>query len=237
MQLIILAAGRGSRMKSNLPKVMHEVHGKPMLTHVMENCRAVTNNIILVYSDILEPYLNLYQNNCTTVIQEKQLGTAHAVSVAKKYFAKNMPIGVIYGDNPLITDDIIRGLFQHHEKENAAVTTLAFEYSKPNEYGKIITDKDGNFLEIIESKFANKEQHAITLCNSGVMAFSPSILEKYLDKCLVPDHIEANKELYLTDIIKICTEHNEKVSYYKVGNHKLVLGINTKEELSKINNN
>lgn len=235
MQIIILAAGKGSRMKSTLPKVMHEVGGKPMLEHVVSNCRQVTNDLVLVYSHHLEPYLDKFANRCKLAYQAEALGTAPAVAAAKDFFSKDEVIGVIYGDNPLITPNIISGLFQHLEATGSKVVTLAFEYDKPNQYGRIIIDENNNFVKIVEAKFATNEEKNITLCNSGIMAFAPNILEKYIDKCLVNDSANMQTELYLTKIIEICATGGEKVSYYKSTQHDLVIGINNQEELQTAN--
>ena len=235
MQIIILAAGKGTRMKSELPKVMHEVNGKPMLEHVVHNCSKVTDDIVLIYSEHIKEFLSSFENRCSLVNQKQQLGTAHAVYVAKELFDKEQPIGVIYGDNPLITDKIIRNLFEYMEETSSKVTTLAFNYDKPNAYGRIVTDPKGNFLKIVESKFATDEEKNITLCNSGIMSFAPGILSKYIDECIKPDFNNPNKELYLTEIIEICAKYGEKVSYYVSKDHNLVLGVNTQEELKKAN--
>lgn len=234
-QLIILAAGKGSRMNSDIPKVMHEVGGIPMLERVISNCKQVTDDLVLVYSLHLEPYLPSFKDRCKLVHQEKQLGTAHAVAVAKNLFDPEQFIGVIYGDNPLITPNIINGLFKHLQKTDSKAATLAFEYDKPNQYGRIIVDMDGNFKRIVETKFANDQERKITLCNSGIMAFAPGILGKYIDECLIVDPENPEKELYLTEIIKICASHGEKVSYFKSDDHNLVVGVNTQNELASAN--
>ena len=234
-QIIILAAGKGSRMNSELPKVMHKVGGTPMLERVMHNCKMVTDNLILVYSQHLEPYLSRFEQNCKLINQKEQLGTAHAVAVAKDLFDDQQYIGVIYGDNPLITSDIIEDLFKHLKNTNSKAVTLAFEYEKENQYGRIIVDKQGNFKKIVETKFSNDLEKKITLCNSGIMAFAPGILGQYIDKCLVADLENPKKELYLTEIIEICSAHGEKVSYFKSNDHKLVVGVNTQDELASAN--
>jgi len=231
-QIIILAAGHGSRMKAEIPKVMHDVAGIPMLEHVVRSCSQVTDDLTLVYSNHLKSYLPKFKDRCKFVQQEQQLGTAHATAVARREFNKSKAIAVIYGDNPLITSVIINNLFEHLARTDSKAVTLAFEYDKPNQYGRIITDADGNFLKIIESKFANEEERKITLCNSGVMAFAPLVLEQYIDKCLVPN---SDKELYLTKIIEICAANGQKVSYLKEDNYKLVLGVNNQEELKAAN--
>jgi UDP-N-acetylglucosamine pyrophosphorylase len=235
MQIIILAAGKGSRMKSELPKVMHKVGGKPMLEHVIDNCRKISDDLILVYSDHIEEFLPLFEEKCSFVKQEKQLGTAHAVAVAKHKFDPKQPIGVIYGDNPLITAQIIQNLFDHMQDTNSQAVTLAFEFDKPNAYGRIVVDSNGDFQKIVESKFANSEEQKITLCNSGIMSFAPGVLGKYIEECMVKDTNNPEKELYLTEIIEICSKHEEKVSYYISNDHKLVLGVNTQEELQNTN--
>jgi bifunctional N-acetylglucosamine-1-phosphate-uridyltransferase/glucosamine-1-phosphate-acetyltransferase GlmU-like protein len=173
--------------------------------------------------------------NGQLVRQEKQLGTAHAVSVAKDRFLKDHYIGVIYGDSPLITNNIIEGLFQHIEETGSKATTLAFEYEGENQYGRIIVDKKGNFQKIVETKFASAAEKKITLCNSGIMVFAPGILDKYIDQCLVVDRNAPQKEFYLTEIIEICQKHGEKVSYFITDNSNLVLGVNTQDELSSAN--
>jgi len=234
-QIIILAAGKGSRMESDLPKVMHEVAGKSMIERVVENCSKVTSDLVLVYSDHLLPYLHLFKQ-CKLAKQEQQLGTAHAVSVATSLIDSSKLTAVIYGDNPLITASIINGLFQHLEDSSSAVVTLALECNVPNQYGRIILNDEGEFKKIVEFKFASEKERSLTLCNSGIMAFAPGILSKYLPKCLISDPKLPERELYLTDIIAVCSEAGEKVSYHTSEDHALLVGVNTKAELEKVNN-
>ncbi len=234
-QIIILAAGKGSRMKSDLPKVMHQVGGKSMLERVIDNSYNVTQDLILVYSDHIKQYISMFDKKCKFVIQEEQLGTAHAVYVANNIINNNVPVAVVYGDNPLITSDIMTGLFDHLESSNSAVSTLVFEHEEPNAYGRIVTDENGNFQKIVEFKFANDEEKKIKLCNSGIMAFAPGILKKYLPYCLDDKLKMEGKELYLTHIIEICAQNGEKVSYYTSKDSNLVVGVNTQEELGMAN--
>ena len=230
-QIIILAAGKGSRMKSNLPKVMHKVGNKPMLQMVVDNAYAVTNDIILVYSNHIVEYLPIFKNKCKVALQEEQLGTAHAVWVANSLINNNIQSAVIYGDNPLITSQIITELFAHLEASKASIATLVFEHEEPNEYGRIILDEKGGFKKIVEFKVATDLEKKIKLCNSGIMAFAPGILEKYLPVCIDQSQKPSVKELYLTEIIEICGNAGEKVTYYTSKNHQLVIGVNTQEEL------
>lgn len=228
-QIIILAAGNGSRMGPDLPKVMHQVGGKPMIERVLDNCARVSDDLILVYSSMLLEYLTPYKNLCKLALQDSPKGTAHAVDAAREYFDHNKPIMVIYGDNPLITADIIESLAHHQQSTNSAAVTLAFERENPAEYGRIVTDAKGNFLKIVEHKNANESERKITLCNSGIMVFAPGILQKYLPGCF--DESDPEMELYLTKIIEVCANASEKVTYFLAHDADLVVGVNTQEEL------
>jgi len=230
VQIIILAAGHGSRMESELPKVMHQVGGKPMLERVLYNALEVTDDIILVYSEKLLKFLEQYKELCKFALQENPQGTAHAVAAANSELNHDKVIVVIYGDNPLITTSIIKDLIDHLKKTKSSVVTLAFNRENPGQYGRIVTDSVGNFLRIVEFKDALETEKRIQLCNSGIMAFAPGILKKYLPDCLIGD---SNKELYLTKIIDICVKNKELATYHLSKNSDLVIGVNTKEELEQ----
>ncbi len=229
--IIILAAGKGNRMKSEKPKVLHEVKNKSMLDWVVGNCKLYTDNIILVYSDLIENYVEKYKPDIKLAKQEEPKGTAHATACALDFISETDVVGVIYGDNPLINTKIISQLFDHLESSKSDCVTLAFENDSENQYGRIVTDARGEFKSIVESKFASPEQSKITLCNSGIMAFAPSALHKYLPFCLKHDESHPDRELYLTDIIEHCVKNGGKVDYYKTKNKYSVLGVNTQKEL------
>lgn len=233
-QIIILAAGNGSRMKSDLPKVMHKVGGIPMLETVLNNSLKVTNDVIIVYSENLKKYLTPYENMCRFVLQKEPLGTAHATYAAVDLIDENKTILVLYGDHPLIIPKIMHELIEDLNISDSALVTLSFERENPAQYGRIATDKNGEFLEIIEYKNATEEEKKITLCNSGIMAFKPRILNKYLP--LFATDLKGNKEVYLTEIVKISRDKGEKVSYFLSNDHDLIVGVNTKNELAEANN-
>lgn len=234
LQIIILAAGNGSRMHSNLPKVMHKVGGVPMLETVLGNSLKVTDDIIIVYSKQLEKYLAPYKDKCKFAIQLVQRGTADAVNSALDLVDDDKIIAVLYGDHPLITADIISQLIDYLKSTNSALVTLVFNRDDPAQYGRIITDVQGNFLEIIEFKNANEEEKKVKLCNSGIMAFSPKILKKYLPVCM-NNTKRLGAEIYLTEIVKICRDFNEKISCFLSNDKDLIIGVNTKEELEEAN--
>ncbi len=234
-QIIVLAAGNGSRMESDLPKVMHEINGKPMIEMVLSSAKKVTDDIILVYSSLLEKYLPKYQEICKFVLQPVPLGTAHATYVALSLVDDKKDVAVLYGDNPLITSNIINDLFNHMSSTDSSLTTLCFTREEINQYGRIVTDENGEFLSIVEFKDATDEEKKIKLCNSGVIAFKAGILRKYLTKLFQDPIIDAEKEVYLTSIVKIAKKHSEKVTYMLSPDHTKVIGVNTKQELEEAN--
>lgn len=233
-QVIVLAAGNGRRMESTLPKVMHKVGGKSMLDRVITNAQQVSNEVILVHSWQLEKHIACYKDSCKFVLQPEPLGTAHAVYSALDLIDDNKIVAVLYGDNPLITPEIINDLLKHLVSTNSAITTLCFERDNPGQYGRIVTDKLGNFLKIVEFKQATSEELAITTCNSGIMAFANGILKKYLPTIFLKNP-DKSKELYLTELVKIVKDNGEKVSYLLSANHDIVVGVNTKQELEEAN--
>lgn len=233
-QIIVLAAGNGRRMESSLPKVMHEVGGRPMLDRVLTNAKKVTKDVILVHSLQLEEYISSYKEVCTFALQLERLGTAHAVYTALDLVDDNKIVAVLYGDNPLITANIINDLLDHLVSTNSAITTLCFRRDNPGQYGRIVTDELGNFLKIVEFKEATNEEQAITICNSGIMAFEAGILKKYLPTIFL-GKVDRSKEWYVTALVKIAKDSGEKVSYLLSSDHDIVLGVNTKQELEEAN--
>lgn len=233
-QIIILAAGNGRRMESELPKVMHEVGGLPMIERVILNARQITSEVFLIHSSQLDKYIVPYKEMCQFVLQPAPLGTADAVRVALDEIDDNKTIVVLYGDNPLITPQIINDLLEHLVATASSITTLCFERENPGEYGRIVIDQSGNFLNIVEFKDATDQERAIKICNSGIMAFKAGVLKKYLP-LVFEEHLDQSKELYLTSIIKTARDKGEEVSYLLSSDENLVLGINNKQELEDAN--
>lgn len=234
IQIIILAAGNGTRMQSNLPKVMHKIGGKSMLERVFSSAKKVTDDIILIHSKTLVKHLEPYNNQCKFALQEEPQGTAHALHIAWDLLDHNKTAVVLYADNPLITSNLIIQLYSYLKETISAIVTIAFEKENPSQYGRIITDEKGNFLKIVEYQDASPEEKKNKLCNSGIIAFAPQILKNYLPYCM--KSTKDIKEFYLTKIIEICVSKNEKVSYFISQNADLVIGVNTKEELIEAGN-
>ena len=169
---LILAAGAGTRMKSSKPKVAHEIMAKPLVRWVVDAAHSAgINHIVSVVGhcrDQVEPLLE----DTVTVVQEEQLGTAHAVLITKEAFAgKTGSLVVLTGDSPLVRASTIQSLVQAREESGAAVVVLTMEAEDPTGYGRIVRDAAGDVQEIVEQKDCTPEQAAITECNSGFYCF------------------------------------------------------------------
>lgn len=206
---IILAAGKGTRMKSKLHKMMHEVGGIPLVGHVLNLCQnqLESSNIAIVVDPSEIPTLEYIQNNsqANASFQTEQLGTGHAVLIAKDHIsaaAKQDPNGtilVLYADTPFVE---VKTLLQLVDKVNAGsdVVVLGFEPKDPAQYGRLLTKPDGELIAIREYKDATDAERAVGLCNSGIMAFKAQHLNQLLEKI---DNQNASSEYYLTDCVEI----------------------------------
>ena len=174
---LILAAGAGTRMKSSKPKVAHEILGKPLVRWVVDAAHSAgIDSVVSIVGhgrDQVEPLLS----DTTMVVQEEQLGTAHAVLVAREALAgKSGSLVVLTGDSPLVRPSTIEDLVRTREENNAAVVVLTMEASDPFGYGRIVRDDAGDVVEIVEQKDCTPEQAAITECNSGFYCFDIELL-------------------------------------------------------------
>ncbi len=239
---IILAAGMGTRMKSQKSKVLHEVSGKPMVEIVLDLARSVGEKTTVVASNEnhLEIAKLLKNESETIVIQNERLGTGHAVATAIAEIEKSNAekIVILYGDTPLVTKETVEKM----ALENNDVTFLGFEeLDISNKYGRLILDEHsatlhnnerGRLLAIVEYKDANDDQKAITICNSGVVCISKNTLLNALKK-LKPS--EVTGEYYLTDVVSIANYEGEKCGFLKCEKSE-VLGVNSREDLAVVDN-
>lgn len=228
---VILAAGQGKRMHSSLPKVLHEAGGKPMLVHVCAAAQAagVENQVIVVghgREELLEalPDLNY-------VVQERQLGTGHAVLQAEEAVAsKGDTILVLCGDTPLLTADTLAGLLQEHQATGAAATILTAEFQDPKGYGRIVRGTSCSVEKIVEHRDASAQELLIKEINSGTYVFDKAALFAAL-KDITPDNDQG--EYYLTDVIEMFCRQGRKVSAFKTQDACEVLGINDRLQLAQ----
>lgn len=205
---IILGAGKGTRMKSDLPKVLMPVDGKPMIRHIIETLEELKVNKIVT---VIAPDGELVKKEVSpypTCIQEKQLGTGHAVRSAQKEFVGYKgDILVIFGDQPLYTKSTMKKLLKKRN-EGYSVVCLGFKPEDPARYGRLIMNK-GNLERIVEYKDANDEEKAINFCNSGMMCFDG---EKLFEILGAISNENAAGEYYLTDAIEIALRMGLKCS-------------------------
>ena len=230
LAVIVLAAGHGTRMKSEVPKVLHEVAGCPMLRHVLDTVEMVSpTKIVVVIGPDMEEVESICQAHIV-VVQEERLGTGHAVLQARESlegFAGN--ILVVFGDTPLVTPDTILLMKQAlNEEGNAALAVLGFELESPKGYGRIRCKKDGTVESIVEELEANKEDKQITLCNSGAMIFRAEVMFRELIKV---GNQNVKGEYYLTDLISLVQDSGGNVGLV-VGLPDELQGINSRIDLA-----
>ncbi len=159
---VILAAGEGTRMKSKMPKVLHEVMGRPMVKRVVDTAKDLgAKNICVVTGHMSETVQEaLKDENVSFAVQEKQLGTGHAVMQAEEYINENEDVLILYGDTPLIKAETLEKLIEYHRSENNGVSIISAIVEDSADYGHIIRDKDGNFVKNVEYKDATPEEKA-----------------------------------------------------------------------------
>lgn len=228
---IILAAGKGTRMKSDLPKVMHKVAGITMLEHVFRSVSAIKpeKNVTVIghKADLVREVL---EGKSAFVLQTEQLGTGHAVMMAEAELSglEGQTL-VIAGDTPLITGDSLVNLIDHHVKHKNVATILTAEADNPFGYGRIIRDKHGDVTKIVEQKDATDFEQLVKEINTGTYVFDNKRLFEAL-KNITTDN--AQGEYYLTDVISIFKEAGEKVGAYKLRDFDESLGVNDRVALA-----
>lgn len=228
---VILAAGKGTRMRSRLPKVMHPLAGRPLIGHVMQLLASLKPQIaVLVVAPGMEDVLKTAQEaypGCTAAIQDKQLGTGHAVQSAKKFLAGyDGTVLVLYGDTPLISATTLENMLETTTKHDVVV--FGMRPTDPTGYGRLVVEK-GKLVAIIECKDASAEQKKNGLCNSGVMALKASHLFNLLEK-MQPKN--AAGEYYLTDIIALANQQGLQCGVVEAPAFELA-GINSRQQLAE----
>ncbi|WP_144513550.1 bifunctional UDP-N-acetylglucosamine diphosphorylase/glucosamine-1-phosphate N-acetyltransferase GlmU [Bacillus sp. FJAT-22090] len=229
---VVLAAGKGTRMKSSLYKVLHPVCGKPMVEHVVENMEQLgVEKIVTVVGHGAEIVQSELGDRSEYALQEEQLGTAHAVLQAEASLANlSGTTIVICGDTPLITAETMSDLLKHHEQTGAKATILTALADDPTGYGRIIRSKDGSVKSIVEQKDASVEEQRVNEINSGTYCFDNAALFKSLK--LVKNE-NAQGEYYLPDVIEILQKEGEVISAFAAKDFDEILGVNDRIALSQ----
>ncbi len=233
---VILAAGKGTRMRSNLPKVMHKVAGRAMLHNVIDtalSCNA--QKLVVVTSPDMGPVRSevgaRYGNRVSNVVQERQLGTGDAVKAAEHALAGHVGnVIVLYGDTPLITRETVLAMSAALDVSGkTAVAVLGMEVPVPNAYGRLVVDRKGRIDRIVEARDASPKEKAIATCNSGVMAIRGNLLFTLLARL---DNKNAGGEFYLTDLVALARKEKHDCVMVTASDPEELLGVNSRVELA-----
>lgn len=234
LSVVVLAAGKGKRMKSNLPKVLHEVCFKPLIYYILKAVQHLNPaNVFVVVghkSGTVSQYVMENFPKAVTVVQENQLGTAHAVKTAGKYLGKmKSECLVVPGDVPLIGPSSLKAIVENTRNTKSACTILSFNAENPTGYGRIIRDKNGNVTRVVEETDASPAQKQIREVNSSIYCFNTKLLFSQLEKVSSDN---SQREFYLTDVIECIVRSGNKVSAFAIEDPWSAQGINDRFQLA-----
>jgi len=233
--VVILAAGMGTRMKSNKAKVLHEIQGRPMILYVVETARKIAgDDVIVVVGNQAQQVRTIVADTAELLFayQEQQLGTAHAVQCALPQIPEYCDhVIILCGDVPLIQPATISGLVADHLNARRDISLLAVELNNPFGYGRILLDDNRQITAIIEEADATADQKKIKLINSGIYCVAKEFLSVALPK-ICPDN--AQSEFYLTDIIAVGYREKKNMGVMIGTNSQQILGINTCQDLAAV---
>lgn len=233
---IILAAGKGTRMKSDTPKVLHTIFDKTLVGYVIDavnNTGLADENFVIVghQAERVEEYINKNYDNAKCVLQSPQLGTGHAVSMALPYLKDfDGEVIILCGDTPLITSETIKEFVEYHRDNKSDLTVMSAIFENPTNYGRIIRNQDGSLNSIVEEKDATPEQKAVKEINAGIYCINWAKIKPAFNELTSNN---AQGEYYLTDIIKWGNEKNLSVNAYTLKNNEEIFGINSKTHLAE----
>jgi bifunctional UDP-N-acetylglucosamine pyrophosphorylase/glucosamine-1-phosphate N-acetyltransferase len=231
--VVIMAAGKGTRMRSATPKVLHEVCGRPLIGWVVAAAQAAGAGRIVVVDGPERALDGGLPEGVETAVQAEANGTADAVLSAAAHWGGE-PVVVLSGDVPLITAEAIAGLLAAHHEQDAAATILTMELDDPAGYGRVVRDADGAVERVVETKAegdATPEQLAIREVNSGIYAFDGALLEEAL-RAVSTDN--AQGEAYLPDVLPALREQGHRIAAHAIGDPTLVMGVNDRVDLARV---
>lgn len=227
---LILAAGKGTRMRSSLPKPLIPLAGKPIIYYIIEALKQTgVNHIAIVVGHGADEIKGALGNRFTYVLQEEQKGTAHAVLVASSLIAEYKDVLVFVGDSPLIRPDTIQLLIDHHYQSLADCTFLTGDFPRPFPYARVVRDTSGNVIKCVEEQWASPEEKRLNEYMTSHYIFNTRVLIDYVKK-IKPDSV--TDEFYLTDIIEMLLNEGLKVDTVKVKDYRELVGLNTPNGLA-----
>jgi UDP-N-acetylglucosamine diphosphorylase/glucosamine-1-phosphate N-acetyltransferase len=234
LAIVIIAAGKGTRMRSRLAKVLHPLAGRPLLAYVLEAASSLAPQRLVV---VVGHQAEAVQRVCapygvTCVLQEPQLGTGHAVAQAEPVLADfSGDVLVLYGDVPLLQPATARALWDEHRRQQASVTILTARLDDPTGYGRILRDPHDRITGIVEERDAVEQQKAVREINSGVYCLQAAFLFPALRRV---GRQNAQGEQYLTDVVAVAVAEQRRVASVTVADAQEVLGVNTHAELAHL---
>ena len=232
LAVITLAAGKGTRMKSQLPKVLHQVAGKSMVQHIVDTAEGLSplyNLVVVGYKgEMVKEGLN---GDLDFVFQQEQLGTGHAVMQTREKLADfSGTILVLYGDTPLLTANTLAELVDEHQNQAAAASILTTQLDDPSGYGRILRDDANRVQRIVEDKDTTAEQAKIKEVNTGICCFDSQMLWSVIDDL---DTDNAQGEYYLTEVVEILAKAGELVTGVEANSNRETIGVNTRSHLAE----
>ncbi len=234
LQVCVLAAGRGKRMQSNKPKVLHKVLGRAMIDYVLHTVESLRPGGIAVVtghaSEMVQAHVGQPQN-LEWVIQDKQLGTGHAVKQCEQVISDARDVLIVCGDTPLLQSETLAELVAEHRKRDAIVTVLTAEVDDPSGYGRIMRDSNGRVTEIVEEKDASDAQCLTREVSSGIYCVRHDVLFDLLHKL---GNRNAQGEYYLPDIVPLALNDGQSVETVRMVDASEMVGVNNREQLSLV---
>ena len=231
---VILAAGKGTRMKSETPKVLHEIFGKTLVGYVLDNVKNITSeNFVIVghHAEEVESFVKKNYDNAKTVLQTPQLGTGHAVSMVCPMLENYKGlILILCGDTPLITEETLKKFIDFHKSQKSDLTVMSTIFENPTNYGRIIREADNTLKCIVEEKDATPEQKAVKEVNAGIYCIDWAKVQPAFSQLTSNN---AQGEYYLTDIIEWGKKNSLNVNAFILENNEEIFGINSRLHLAE----
>ena len=238
LDILILAAGLGTRMKSNLAKVLHKLDGRALINHVSATASTLGPQKVCIIvghqaDDVKAEVLNEFESGIFEfAVQEKQLGTGDAVNAGRSVLeGRDSTTLVLSGDVPMITEATLAALTKAHSEQNASCTVLSVRLKDPTGYGRVVRDGNGAFERIVEQKDASDDEREIDEINSGIYCFDTQKLFAALERV---GNNNAQGEYYLTDVPQILREDGEAVAIYQCDDPREVEGVNDRRQLAQM---
>ena len=229
--ILVLAAGQGTRMRSDLPKVLHTLGGRSLIAHVLDTARKLNPSSLVVVTGHQSEKIQtvLHSPDITWINQEEQLGTAHAVGCALPALeGLTGQLIILNGDTPLVDVHSLESLLAQHRRERVGVTLISTHISPPTGYGRVVRDPAGRLMRVVEDKDANQQEKTIQEINSGVYCIELEHLKVWLEQI---SNNNVQGEYYLPDIVPIALAHQGAGAYYHEDALSL-MGINTRKQLA-----